>query len=100
MFAMPPPLPPPSPSPPLLLPDNDLHDRLLKEDTCDSINQSGQCGPGISSRGEFEKLRTKVNSLAEHGSELKHFMESGNGCCLEQKVSGDGRWLRNSVVDK
>lgn len=45
-------------------PDNELHDRLLKENQCESVNQSGQCGSGISSYREFGKLQSKVNSLS------------------------------------
>lgn len=45
--------------------DNELRDRLLKDNQCESVNQSGQCGSGISSYREFGKLQSKVNSLSE-----------------------------------
>lgn len=45
--------------------DNELHDRLLKDNQCESVNQSGQCGSGISSYRELGKLQSKVNSLLE-----------------------------------
>lgn len=74
--------------PRISLADNDLHDRLLKEDTCDSINQSGQNGPGISSRSEFEELQTKVNSL----------LERRPSSSTSSRVEMDVVWNKKSVL--
>lgn len=52
--------------------DNELHDHLLKDNKCKSINKSGQCGSGIFSYKEFGKLQSKVNSLVVHRGHILH----------------------------
>ncbi|GLD51005.1 suppression of tumorigenicity 18 protein isoform X4, partial [Lates japonicus] len=45
--------------------DNELHDRLLSDKKCESINQGGQCGSGILSYRTLGKLQSKMDSEGE-----------------------------------
>lgn len=42
-------------------PENELHDHLLREQKCASLNQSGKCGSGVLSFRELATLQSKVN---------------------------------------
>ncbi|XP_073347697.1 suppression of tumorigenicity 18 protein [Pagrus major] len=45
--------------------DNELHDHLLRDKKCESINQGGQCGSGTLSYGALGKLQSKMDSEGE-----------------------------------
>ncbi|XP_036939053.1 suppression of tumorigenicity 18 protein isoform X3 [Acanthopagrus latus] len=45
--------------------DNELHDHLLRDTKCESVDQGGQCGSGILSYGVLGKLQSKMDSEGE-----------------------------------
>lgn len=45
--------------------ENELHDHLLRDKKCESINQGGQCGSGILSYKALGKQQSKVNITAQ-----------------------------------
>ncbi|XP_074544752.1 suppression of tumorigenicity 18 protein isoform X3 [Halichoeres trimaculatus] len=45
--------------------NNELHDHLLRENKCEGINQTGQCGSGIVPDRELRKLQSKMDSEGE-----------------------------------
>lgn len=47
--------------------DNELHDHLLRDTKCESINQGGQCGSRFLSYRALGKLQSKVNNRTQTG---------------------------------
>ncbi|CAJ1072437.1 suppression of tumorigenicity 18 protein [Xyrichtys novacula] len=45
--------------------DNELHSHVLRENKCKGINQTGQCGSGISPHRALRKLQSKMDSEGE-----------------------------------
>lgn len=50
--------------------DNELHDHLLRDKKCESINQGGECGSGISSYRALGKLQSKVNNVTPNRASI------------------------------
>lgn len=72
--------------------DNELHDRLLSDKKCESINQGGQCGSGILSYRALGKLQSKVNNQTQTGlrqSFNSKYKVEKITFVRDKKVSGD-----------
>ncbi|XP_030015886.1 suppression of tumorigenicity 18 protein isoform X3 [Sphaeramia orbicularis] len=74
--------------------ENELHDRLLRDKTCESINQGGQCGSDILSYRELSKLQSKMDSEGEEQILKTCNSNTGLADCVTETHSPYGSMAR------
>ncbi|KAK2822509.1 hypothetical protein Q5P01_022574 [Channa striata] len=74
--------------------DNELHDQLLRDKTCESINQGGECGSGILSCGALGKLHSKMDSEGEEQTLKTCHSSTGLADCIAETHSPYGSMAR------
>ncbi|XP_029309907.1 suppression of tumorigenicity 18 protein isoform X4 [Cottoperca gobio] len=74
--------------------DNELHDHLLRDNKCESINQGGQCGSGISSYRALGELQSKMDSEGEEQTLKTCNSSTGLSDCITEIHSPYGSMAR------
>ncbi|XP_029380947.1 suppression of tumorigenicity 18 protein [Echeneis naucrates] len=74
--------------------DNELHDHLLRDKTCESINQGGQCGSGILSYRTLGNLQSKMDSEGEEQTLKTCNSSAGLADCTSEAHSPYGSMAR------
>ncbi|XP_068459974.1 suppression of tumorigenicity 18 protein isoform X3 [Clinocottus analis] len=74
--------------------DNELHDRLLRDYKCESIDQRGHCGSGILSYGALRKLQSKMDSEGEEQTLTTCNGSTGPANCITETHSPYGSVAR------
>nr|XP_019955363.1 PREDICTED: suppression of tumorigenicity 18 protein isoform X3 [Paralichthys olivaceus] len=74
--------------------DNELRDWLLRDKKCESVNQGGQCGSGISSYRAFGKLQLKMESDGEEQTLKTCNSSTGLADCMAETNSPYGSMAR------
>ncbi|XP_074507631.1 suppression of tumorigenicity 18 protein isoform X1 [Sebastes fasciatus] len=74
--------------------NNELHDHLLRDNKCESINRGGQCGSGISSYRALGKLQSKMDSEGEEQTLKTCNSSTGLADCIAETHSPYGSMAR------